>query len=51
MFNYPKNDIKNSHIPPCCKQSVFLIMFLVTDFLVTNRNVFEEHKNTPEVEI
>ena len=45
---------KNSHIPPYRKQCVFLINqkhVFGYRFLVTNRNVFEEHENTPYVEI
>ena len=52
MFNLIKKSYENSHIPPYCKQCVFVMnqkRVFGYRFLVTNRNVFEGHENTPLV--
>ena len=53
MFNYLKS-YENSHIPPHCKQCVFMMNqkhVFGYRFLVTNRNVFEGHENMPQAGI
>ena len=48
-----KNSYENSHIPPAYgKQCVFMMNqkhVFGYRFLVTNRNVFEGHENTPHI--
>ena len=50
MFNYLKR-YEKSHIPPYCKQCVFVMnqkYVFGYSYLVTKRNVFEGHENTPK---